>query len=267
MTINIAINGAGGRMGREVIAAVKRARGVRLCGGAVRAGSADAGVDLGRLAGMNEIGLVAGSDESVFAKADAVIDFSVPDAALAAIAAVPASCAFITGTTGFDSGQIQELNEASQNRPVLAAGNFSIGVTLVEALVGIAARALDKDWDIEIHEAHHRRKTDSPSGTALMLGRAAAEARGAALEDVALHDRHGQTGERPKGAIGFSVKRAGGIIGEHELTLTSEREEVGLTHRAFDRGIFADGAVTAAKWAAGRSPGFYSMRDVLELDL
>ncbi len=267
MTINIAVNGADGRMGREVIRAVKHAEGVRLCSGAVRRGSSGEGLDLGRLAGVDAIGIAATGDESAFVNADAVIDFSRPDAAIAALDALPDGCAFITGTTGFDDGQTQALNEASQKRPVLSAGNFSLGVTLLEALAGIAAKALGEGWDVEIHEAHHRRKTDAPSGTALMLGRAVAEARGVALEDIALHDRHGQTGERPKAAIGFSVKRAGGIIGDHELTFTSEREELALSHRAFDRGIFADGAVAAAKWAAGRGPGLYSMRDVLELDL
>lgn len=267
MTVNIAINGAGGRMGRQVIRAVQRGEGVRLCGGAVRAGSSDEGADLGRLAGLNVLGLAATGNESAFANAGAVIDFSTPGAAIAALDALPPGCAFVTGTTGYDEGQARILNEASQKRPVLAAGNFSLGVTLLEALAGIAARALGQDWDVEIHEAHHRRKADAPSGTALMLGRAVAEARGVELDTAAIHDRQGRTGERPKGGIGFSVKRAGGIIGDHELTFTSEREEIALRHRALDRAIFADGAVAAAVWAAGRPPGLYTMQDVLELNL
>lgn len=254
-------------MGRQIIQAVKRMDGVRLCGGAVRPGSSDDGADLGRLAGLNALGLAAASDESAFAEADAVIDFSTPGAAVTALAALPPGCAFVTGTTGYDDSQRKDLNDASQKRPVLAAGNFSLGVTLLEALAGIAAGALDENWDIEIHEAHHRHKADAPSGTALMLGRAVSEARGLALAAAAIHERHCQIGPRAKGGIGFSVKRAGGIVGDHELTFTSDREEVGLSHRALDRAVFAEGAVAAAVWAAGRRPGLYTMRDVLELKL
>jgi len=266
MTLKLAINGVAGRMGREVARAAAATDAVRLVGGADRPGAEAAGGDLGALAGGEPLGVAVMDGPDAFRDAQAVIDFSTPEAALAALAALPEDCVFVTGTTGFDATKDEALRRAAARRAIVAAGNFSLGVNLLSALVAIAARALGEDWDIEISETHHRRKADAPSGTALMLGRAAAHARGADLDGMTEYDRRGHTGPRSAGKIGFSVSRAGGVVGEHEVTFTSETERVRLGHDAFDRSIFAAGALRAALWAAGRPPGLYDMRDVLELN-
>ncbi len=207
----------------------------------------------------------AGIDAGAFGKAGAVIDFSTPEGTLAALgvlSTLPASTAFVTGTTGLTPDQQSAIEAAARRRPVVQAGNFSVGVALLAGLAEIAARRLDEAWDIEIAETHHRRKLDAPSGTALALAAAAARGRGTSLDAAAGLDR---TGARPAGSIGFSVSRAGGVVGEHAVSFTSDRERVALSHTAFDRGIFAEGALHAARWAHGRAPGLYSMADVLDL--
>ena len=265
MSLKIAINGAGGRMGREVIRAAHAMKNITLIGGSVRPGSESEGEDLGRIGGLDRLGIATVSDESAFTDAQAVIDFSTPDAAIKMLGVLPEGCAFITGTTGYDREQSKTMEAAAQDRPIVAAGNFSLGVNLLTALAETAAKALGEDWDIEISETHHRRKADAPSGTALMLGRAAARGRNASLDALAEYARYGQTGPRKEGKIGFQVSRAGGIVGEHEITFTSETERVLLGHTALDRSIFAEGALKAALWAAGQKPGLYDMQDVLGL--
>lgn len=252
-------------MGREVIAAAAASDEVALTGGSVRPGSDAEGADLGVLGGREALDIRAVKDESAFANADVVIDFSTPDAAIRILDFLPQGCAFITGTTGYDRAQRDILQDAGAGRAIVAADNFSAGVTLLSALVETAAKALDSEWDIEISETHHRRKADAPSGTALLLGRAAAAARGGNLDTLAEYARYGQTGKRKQGKIGFSVSRAGGVVGEHEITFISEKERVILGHSAFDRAIFAEGALRAALWAANQMPGLYDMRDVLGL--
>lgn len=239
MILKIAVNGAGGRMGQAVIAAA------------------------GTLPGFAVVG-AADHDGGSFGDAQAVIDFSTPDGVAAALAAMPAGAAFVTGTTGLTAAQQQTIVEAAKARPVVQAGNFSVGVALLAGLVEMAARRLGPDWDIEVAETHHRRKADAPSGTALTLANAAARGRGVALDLKAGMDRNGT---RREGLIGFSVSRAGGVVGEHAVSFTSERERVTLSHDAFDRAIFAEGALHAAKWAVGKSAGLYSMADVLDLRL
>ena len=198
---------------------------------------------------------------------DVVVDFSAPgaSAALARAAAEAGRPALVIGTTGFDAGQEAAIRAAAARIPVVTAGNFSLGVNLLMGLVEQAARALGSDYDLEVFEAHHRRKVDAPSGTALMLARAAAEGRGVDLEQAAVHGRSGVTGPRPEGAIGFSVMRGGGIVGEHAVVLAGEDEVVTLSHSARDRRVFARGALTAAAWVLGKPPGLYDMRDVLGL--
>jgi 4-hydroxy-tetrahydrodipicolinate reductase len=201
------------------------------------------------------------------AKAEVWIDFTTPEATLAALDALAATetRAAIVCTTGLSPEQEQQIAAHATRIAIVRSGNFSLGVNLLAALVEQAAAKLGEDWDIEIHEAHHRRKVDAPSGTALLLGEAAAKGRGAALADLRAAPHDGATGPRRHGAIGFSVTRAGGIVGEHDVRFASEREILTLSHHALDRAVFADGALAAALWVAHKPPGLYSMRDVLGL--
>ena len=171
----------------------------------------------------------------------------------------------VIGTTGHDAAQRARLEAAAGEIPIVIAPNMSLGVNLLLKLAELAARALDEQYDIEIFEAHHRNKVDAPSGTALGLGRAAAGGRGKVLDDVADYARHGQTGVRERGRIGFSVVRGGDIVGEHRLIFAGPGEQVELAHTAQDRSGFARGALVAARWVVGRPPGLYSMLDVLGL--
>ena len=262
MKTAIAINGAAGRMGRQVIHALLDESGARLSGGAVRPGSHDLGVDLGQLAGRAHMGVPAQSGAEAYDGADVVIDFATPDSLSQTLARLPQGCAYVCGVTGLGDAEKALLETEAQKRAVLWAGNFSLGVALLSAFVETAATALDERWDIEIAETHHRHKKDAPSGTALMLGYAAARGRKQELDKVAAQDRQG---ERAPGAIGFSVSRAGGTIGEHEVSFTSEHERLCLSHSAFDRHIFANGAVKAAFWMAGKPAGRYQLKDVLGL--
>jgi 4-hydroxy-tetrahydrodipicolinate reductase len=202
------------------------------------------------------------------ALSDVAVDFTGPaaSAALAQAAAADGGPPLVIGSTGFDARQEAAIARAAERVAIVRSGNFSLGVNLLLALVRQAAARLPAaDYDIEVFEAHHRRKADAPSGTALMLGRAAAEGRAVELESVAVRGRDGITGPRPDNAIGFSVMRAGGIIGEHSVVLAAEDEILTLAHSARDRGLFARGALTAAAWVAGRPPGLYGMADVLGL--
>ena len=206
------------------------------------------------------------SQDDALAAADVVIDFTTPavSAALATACAARGGPALVFGSTGFDAAQIAAIEAAAGKVAIVRAGNFSLGVNMLMGLVQQAARALGPDaYDIEIFEAHHHRKVDAPSGTALMLGAAAAKGRGVELAKVAKHARDGITGARTPGEIGFSVLRGGGIVGEHSVTFAAEDELLTLAHSARDRSLFARGAVAAAVWVAGRPPGAYDMRDVL----
>jgi 4-hydroxy-tetrahydrodipicolinate reductase len=206
------------------------------------------------------------SMEDALAAADVVIDFTAAEASaeLAACAAERGGPALVIGSTGFDKAQLAAIAEAAAKVAIVRAGNFSLGVSMLMGLVAVAAHSLPaEDWDIEIVEAHHGRKVDAPSGTALMLGEAAAQGRGADLSKVARRGRDGITGARPFGEIGFSVIRGGGIVGEHSVILASEDEILTLSHSARDRRLFARGAAAAARWVAGKPPGQYDMQDVL----
>ena len=194
---------------------------------------------------------------------DVVIDFSTPAGFESALAHCRAhKVAFVCGTTGLDAAQRGKLREAAREIPVLYAANFSLGVAVLTKLLREAASALP-GWDLEIIEAHHARKVDAPSGTALALGRAAAAARGQDFDAVAQFARHGHTAAREKGAIGFASIRAGEIVGEHTALLAAQDERIELTHRAYDNSIFARGALQAAAWLAGKPAGGYSINDVL----
>lgn len=264
---SILVAGAGGRMGKAVVAEVLRTPGATLAGGFERPDGEDVGKDLGVLAGLDAIGLNVEADAGAGMKrAGALIDFTVPAASVAnASAAADAGVAHIIGTTGFSVSDEAAINAAAKKTAIVKSGNMSLGVNLLAALVEDAARRLDDNFDIEIFEAHHRAKVDAPSGTALMLGEAAARGRGVDLSDKAAGMTGSRAGARRAGDIGFSVSRGGGVVGEHTVSFAAMEEVISLSHRAIDRALFARGAVAAARWAAGKPPGLYTMRDVLGL--
>lgn len=263
--MKIAVMGTAGRMGRELLRAVAATRDCTISGGAEAAGSKFIGHDLGQLFGAEPIGIAVSDDaESVIAASDAILDFTTPaaSAAFAALAA-KAGVVHVIGTTGFDAASEAAVRAAAQKTAIIKAGNMSLGVNLLVALTRKVAAALGEDFDIEILEMHHRMKVDAPSGTALMLGEAAAEGRHAKLSDKAVRVREGHTGARVRGDIGFATLRGGSVVGDHTVIFAGDGERIELTHRASDRGIFARGAVAAARWGKGRAPGLYSMADVL----
>jgi len=263
----IGVVGCAGRMGRMLIAEIAATPGCAVAGGTEAPNSDVLGQDVGRLAGLEPVGLEIGDDPAqLFAAADAIIDFTAPAATVrhAALAA-QAQCALVVGTTGFSAEDEDKIETAAIHTPIVKAGNMSVGVNLLTGLVRRVAAILGEDYDIEVVEMHHRHKVDAPSGTALMLGRAAAEGRGVILDQVARYAREGHTGARPAGEIGFATLRGGDVVGEHQVIFAGEGERVVLGHVASDRRLFARGAVRAALWTKGRKPGLYSMADVLGL--
>lgn len=263
----IVVMGASGRMGRmltEVIIASDKAR---LVGAVERAGHDWVGADLGTAMGGQPLGVSVTDDAlEAIAQAQAVIDFTAPEATLATSAlCAQARAAHIIGTTGMTDDQIAALEPAARHCPIVRAGNMSLGVNLLVGLTRQVAAALGEDFDIEVIEAHHHHKVDAPSGTALMLGEAAAEGRGVSLADVRDSGRDGITGARKRGDIGFTAIRGGDIVGEHDVLFAGPGERITLRHVASDRALFARGALTAALWAQDRSPGQYDMMDVLGL--
>lgn len=265
--MKIGIVGCAGRMGRMLIEAVLVSEGAELAGGSEQEGHEAVGRDLGELIGQCPCGVVAVADSgTLFAAVDAVIDFSVRDtiAGHAALAERHRT-ALIVGTTGLEAEHHAALATAGTVVPVVQAANMSVGVNLLLGLTHQVAGVLGVDYDIEIVEMHHRHKVDAPSGTALALGEAAAAGRTVSLADVARRSRDGQVGARPAGEIGFATLRGGDVVGEHTVVFAGDGERIELTHKASSRLVFARGAVRAALWTAGRTPGVYSMRDVLGL--
>jgi len=269
-SIKISVLGPTGRLGRAICHAILDDPGFELVGALVRPESAANGQDLGELldrkpsGGRAEISLEMAVD-----KADVVIDASIISMTLSAAERLAGMQGppLITGVTGFNPRQEEQLKSVSTHIPVLKADNFSLGVAVAENLVRQAAALPAREWDIEVSETHHKMKADAPSGTAVMLARAAAAKRGVSLEEAAIWSREGCTGPRETGTIGFSVTRGGSIVGEHSVRFLSELEELTITHRAFDRSVFAHGALEAAKWmvndGAGRDPGLYTMQNVV----
>ena len=258
MSIRIAIAGIAGRMGQALVSSA--GADVAIVGGSERAGSPALGADPRGWTVSDNAAVAAGS-------ADVWIDFTTPTATLAALELLKSTNvkAAVIGTTGLSAAQEQQIAEHAKRIAIVRDRNFSLGVNLMIGLVEQVAARLKADWDIEISEGHHRRKVDAPSGTALMIGEAAARGRGEPLNDLRVPPHDGQTGSRKEGSIGFSVVRGGGIIGDHEAAFISDEESLSISHRALDRAIFAKGALAAAKWAAGQKPGLYTMRDVLRL--
>lgn len=268
MSVAIGIVGCAGRMGRMVIQEVLATQSCVVAGGTEASGDF-IGKDLGTLVGAEEpLGISIGDDpKALFEVSDAVIDFTVPAATrLHAIAAAETGTAYVVGTTGLSDEDQAEITAAASSASVVQAPNFSVGVNLLFALTKQVAATLDADYDIEVLEMHHRHKVDAPSGTALGIGEAAAAGRGVPLNDVARYAREGQTGARPTGEIGFATLRGGGVIGDHTAMFANEVERLELTHKAGSRGIFAGGAVRAARWLQGKPTGLYSMADVLGLE-
>ncbi len=267
-TIHVVVAGVAGRMGGMLARAVIEHDGVTLAGATVRPGHDWTGRDVGEAIGLGRpIGLAVSDDPlPLFAGAQAVLDFTAPDAAVAhAELAAQARLIHVIGATGFEPRHLARLKACARHAVIVRAGNMSLGVNLLTAMTRRVAAALGADWDVEIVETHHRWKADAPSGTALMLGEAAAEGRGATLEALAVRGRDGITGPRPGGAIGFASLRGGDVVGEHAVTFAGMGERVTLGHVATDRMIFARGAVQAALWGQGRRPGEYDMLDVLGL--
>jgi 4-hydroxy-tetrahydrodipicolinate reductase len=263
----LAVLGAGGRMGRALIRAVHDAPHCVAAGGIEAPDSPFLGEDLGQLAGIGPLGVAVSADPlELFARVDGVIDFTTPAATVAhAAMAAQARIVHVIGTTGLTADDEEKIKAAGRHSTIIKSGNMSLGVNLLAALTRKVAEALDDDFDIEIIEMHHRHKVDAPSGTALMLARAAAEGRGVDLEKHSVRAREGVIGPRRKGDIGFAVLRGGDVVGDHTVMFAGLGERIELTSRASDRQIFAKGAVRAALWGRGKSPGVYSMQDVLGL--
>ena len=263
----IVITGASGRMGQMLVRTVLESDQARLVGAIERPGSPWIGRDLGEAMGGAPLGIIVTDDAvEAIAKAQAVIDFTSPAASVGfAELTAQARAVHVIGTTGFEPADLAKLKAAARHAPIIRAGNMSLGVNLLVGLTRKVAAALGEDWDIEVVEAHHSRKVDAPSGTALMLGEAAAEGRGHSLDALRTPAREGITGAREKGSIGFAAIRGGDVVGEHDVIFATAGERVVLRHLATDRAIFARGALRAALWGQDKGPGEYDMADVLGL--
>ncbi|MBL9047741.1 MAG: 4-hydroxy-tetrahydrodipicolinate reductase [Tabrizicola sp.] len=261
----LVVTGASGRMGQTLIRLAGASDRLRLVGCVERSGHPWTGRDVGEAMGGAPLGVKVTDDPlEAFARAQAVVDFTSPAATVdfAALAA-QARAVHVIGTTGLEAEHLARIEAASRHAVIVRAGNMSLGVNLLVRLTQKVAAALDADWDVEVVEAHHRMKVDAPSGTALMLGQAAAEGRGVSLEQARVSGRDGITGARERGTIGFSAIRGGDIVGEHDVIFAGEGERIILRHLATDRSIFARGALRAALWGQGQKPGQYDMMDVL----
>lgn len=267
MPTNLAVNGAAGRMGRQLLGAIAEREDAVLSGASDAPGQASIGVDASVLSGGASTGVVVEDNlNNIVKSSDVVIDFTAPKVSLSVLErCVDTNTAVVIGTTGFDPEQLEQLNSYAQRMPIMFAPNYSIGVTVTLDLLEKAARALGDDYDVEIIEAHHRHKVDAPSGTAIKMGEVVADALGRDLATCAIYGRQGITGERETQTIGFETIRAGDIIGDHTVLYAGNGERVEITHRATDRMTFARGAVRAAVWLSEQPAGIYDMRNVLGL--
>jgi len=263
--MRLIVAGAGGRMGRTLIRAIAETPGTVLAGALEAPGSELLGQDSGVLAGLPANGIELSADLWALSKnADGILDFTVPAATIANVAiAAERGIVHVIGTTGLSSSDNAVIKSVTSQAIVVQSGNMSLGVNLLAALVRQVAKSLDEDFDIEVIEMHHKLKVDAPSGTAYLLGQAAADGRGIGLEDRSVRARDGYTGERNRGDIGFATLRGGTVTGDHTVVFAGPYERIELAHKAEDRMIFARGALKAAMWARGRKPGFYTMSDVL----
>jgi 4-hydroxy-tetrahydrodipicolinate reductase len=266
--MKLVVVGAAGRMGQTLIRVIQETEGVTLHAAIEREGSAFVGKDAGELAGVGALGVAVTTDPlEAFVHAEGVLDFTAPAASVAfSVLAAQARIVHVIGTTGCSMDDEARFEAAARHARIVRSGNMSLGVTLLSVLTEQAAKALPaQGWDIEILEMHHKHKVDAPSGTALLLGEAAAKGRGIDLAAQSVRVRDGHTGAREAGTIGFATLRGGSVVGDHSVILAGEGELVTLSHSARDRSIFARGAVTAALFARNAKPGLYSMLDVLGL--
>ena len=267
--MKLVVVGAAGRMGQTLIRTIHAIDGAAVHAAVERPGSPFIGKDAGEIAGLGPIGVpVTSAPLEAFLHAEGVLDFTSPAATIdfAGLAA-QARIVHVIGTTGCSAEDDAKIAAAARHARVVKSGNMSLGVNLLGVLTEQATRALGpEDWDIEVLEMHHKHKVDAPSGTALLLGAAAARGRGIDLGDHSVRVRDGHTGARPVGSIGFATLRGGSVVGEHSVLLAGEGETVTLSHSATDRSIFARGAVRGALWARDKKPGLYSMLDVLGLN-
>jgi len=263
--MKLAIAGSGGRMGRMLIEAALAAEDLSIAAALERADAPQIGEDCALFLGRRT-GVIITSDVSAIGQADVLIDFTRPEGTLRHLqACVERRVRAVIGTTGFDEAGRRQIEQAARTVPVVFSPNMSVGVNVAFRLVEVAARMLSGDFDVEISEAHHRHKVDAPSGTALRLGELVANAQGRSLQQVAVHARHGLTGPRPAGSIGFSVIRGGDLVGDHTVMFAGTGERIEITHRASSRMTYALGSLRAARFLAQREPGLYDMRDVLGL--
>jgi 4-hydroxy-tetrahydrodipicolinate reductase len=267
MRLGIIVCGIGGRMGGAVVRALQQSAGCRLVAAIDRPGSARLGRDAGEIAAAGHIGVTVTDDlDGALKSGVVVVDFSTPAASLEFLrSAARKRAPIVIATTGFDARQLAEIKRLARRTPTLLAANTSLGVNVLVALLGKAAKMLGDDYDVEIIEAHHRFKKDAPSGTALALGRSVADALGRELDQVAIHGRKGMAGERGKKEIALHSVRAGDIVGEHTVIFGGIGERLEFIHRAHSRDTFARGALRAAEWLAKKKPGLYGMQDVLGL--
>jgi 4-hydroxy-tetrahydrodipicolinate reductase len=266
--MKLVVVGAAGRMGQTLIRLIHQTPGVQLHAAVEREGSSFIGHDAGEISGLGNIGVAVTSDAlAAFVQAEGVIDFTSPAGSVGfAGLAAQARIVHVIGTTGCTADDEAKFEAAARHARIVKSGNMSLGVNLLSVLTQQAAKALEaKNWDIEILEMHHKHKVDAPSGTALLLGEAAAKGRGVDLADTSVRVRDGHTGARESGTIGFATLRGGSVIGDHSVIIAGEGEQVTLSHHAADRTIFGRGAIAAAVWAYQQKPGLYSMLDVLGL--
>jgi 4-hydroxy-tetrahydrodipicolinate reductase len=263
--MKLAIAGSGGRMGRMLIEAALAADDLSIVAALERPDAPQIGQDCALFLGRAG-GAIIGADPSAIAQADVLIDFTRPEATLRHLrVCVEHRVRAVIGTTGFDEAGRRQVEQAARSVPVVFSPNMSVGVNVTFRLAELAARMLGEEFDVEIIEAHHRDKVDAPSGTALRLGELVASAQGRTLQQVAVHARHGVTGPRQPGSVGFSVIRGGDLVGDHTALFAGTGERIEITHRASSRKTYALGALRAARFLAQREPGLYDMRDVLGL--
>lgn len=263
----VAILGATGRMGRALIQAVHAEPQAKLAAVLARPGCPDLGRDASAIAGLNASGVLLGADlDAALPGVDVVIDFTRPEGTMTALQDCrKARKALVIGTTGFNAEQKAAIADAARSIPICLSANYSVGVNVCLRLLRLAAQSLGEGYDVEIVEAHHRLKVDAPSGTALRLGEAVAEALGRKLEDCAIYGREGQTGVRDANTIGFATVRGGDVVGDHTVMFLGEGERLEISHKASSRSNFARGALRAAVWLADKPAGLYDMQDVLGL--
>ncbi|WP_373503315.1 4-hydroxy-tetrahydrodipicolinate reductase [Aestuariivirga sp.] len=266
--MKLAIAGAAGRMGRVLTRIVHETPGAEIAGGIEPKGSPHVGTDMGQLAGLGQLDVAITDDPlQLLTHIDGIIDFTVPAATLALVElTAQARIVHVIGTTGIDEAGDARIKAAARHARIIKSGNMCLGINLLASLVRQAAAKLGEDYDIEILEMHHKHKIDAPSGTALLLGQAAAEGRGIDLAQRSVRSRDGHTGARQAGDIGFATLRGGSVIGDHTVMFAGETERIELTHKASSRDMFAKGAVKAALWGFDKNPGLYSMTDVLGLE-